>query len=81
MKCPRCRQELTSDTAVCIHCGTSTVTVVSVKCPHCGEDKMKVACDATRMGDYSEEITCLQCNRTFFANLPAPFLEGPFRKS
>jgi hypothetical protein len=87
MKCPGgCGSELTASDVVsqteskwpCIECGkTFTIVDISVSCKHCGET-MKVKCEAEGV-DYSEEITCLECKRTFFALLPGPFLEGPFR--
>jgi len=88
MKCPGCGLELashnvvsktTSETKVnCIVCGrTFTIVDISVSCKHCGE-KMKVKCEVEGV-DYSEEITCLECKRTFFALLPGPLLEGPIR--
>lgn len=87
MKCPGCGRKLKTSEVVsqteskwpCIKCGISfTIRDISVSCKHCGE-KMKAKCEVEGK-DYSEEITCLECKRTFFALLPGPLLEGPFRR-
>jgi hypothetical protein len=54
--------------------------VMTLKCPHCDAEQIVKVGARTGFGQIGPQtITCLQCEKGFYAQLPGRIISGPFR--